>query len=36
MQISSLDLTMQHQTDKILDISQKVTKATESIFGSGD
>ena len=34
MQISSLDLTMQHQTDKIIDISQKVTNATETIFGS--
>lgn len=34
MQISSLDLTMQHQTDKIIDISQKVTNATEAIFGS--
>ncbi len=36
MQISSLDLTMQHQTEKIIDISKKVTKATEAIFGSGD
>lgn len=34
MQISSLDLTMQHQTEKIMDISQRVTKATETIFGS--
>lgn len=34
MQISSLDLTMQYQTEKILDISRKVTKATETIFGS--
>lgn len=34
MQISSLDLTMQHQTEKILDISHKVEKATEAIFGS--
>lgn len=34
MQISSLDLTMQHQTDKIIDISQKVTSATEAIFGT--
>lgn len=34
MQISSLDLTMQHQTEKIIDISNKVTSATESIFGS--
>lgn len=34
MQISSLDLTMQHQTDKIMDISRRVTRATETIFGS--
>ena len=34
MQISSLDLTMQYQTEKILDISQKVTNATETIFGN--
>ncbi len=34
MQISSLDLTMQHQTDKIIDISQKVASATETIFGA--
>lgn len=34
MQISSLDLTMQYQTEKILDISQKVTSATETIFGN--
>ncbi|MCM1385810.1 MAG: methyl-accepting chemotaxis protein [Bacillus sp. (in: Bacteria)] len=34
MQISSLDLTMQHQTEKIMDISRKVTKATETIFGA--
>lgn len=34
MQISSLDLTMQHQTEKIMDISNRVTKATETIFGS--
>lgn len=34
MQISSLDLTMQYQTDKIIDISQKVTRATETIFGT--
>lgn len=34
MQISSLDLTMQHQTDRIVDIAQKVTMATETIFGS--
>ncbi len=36
MQISSLDLTMQYQTEKIIEISRRVTKATESIFGSGD
>lgn len=34
MQISSLDLTMQHQTEKIIDISNKVTNATETIFGT--
>ena len=34
MQISSLDLTMQHQTEKIMDISRQVTDATETIFGS--
>lgn len=34
MQISSLDLMMQHQTKKIMDISQKVTRATETIFGT--
>ena len=34
MQISSLDLTMQHQTEKIMDISLNVEKATETIFGS--
>ena len=34
MQISSLDLTMQHQTEKIMDISRRVTKATETIFGT--
>ncbi len=28
MQISSLDLTMHHQTEKILDISRNVEKAT--------
>ncbi len=35
MQISSLDLTMQHQTEKIIDISHNVEKATEAIFGNG-
>lgn len=34
MQISSLDLTMQHMTEKIADISQRVTRASEAIFGS--
>lgn len=32
MQISSLDLTMQHETDKILEISHNVAKATEVIL----
>ncbi len=34
MQISSLDLAMQHQTERILDISRQVSDATETIFGS--
>lgn len=34
MQISSLDLTMHYQTQKIVDISNKIAKATESIFGT--
>lgn len=34
MQISSLDLTMQYQNDKIVDISRKIAKATEAIFGN--
>ncbi len=34
MQISSLDLTMQHQTERIMDISNRVAKATETIFGT--
>ncbi len=34
MQISSLDLTVQHETDKILEISHNVAKATEVIFGA--
>ena len=34
MQISSLDLTMQHQTEKIMDISRSVAKAAETIFGA--
>ena len=33
MQISSLDLTMQYQNDKIVDISRRIAKATEAIFG---
>ncbi len=33
MQISSLDLAMQYQTEKIEDIYRKVSKATETIFG---
>lgn len=33
MQISSLDLTMQYQTEKIVDISRKIAKAAENIFG---
>jgi len=33
MQISSLDLTMQYQTDKIDDISRNVEKASQAIFG---
>ncbi len=34
MQISSLDLTLQHQTEKIINISRQITKATENIFGT--
>lgn len=34
MQISSLDLTMQHQTEKINAISRKISKAAASMFGS--
>ena len=34
MQISSLDLTMQYQTEKIVDISRSVENATETIFGA--
>ncbi len=34
MQISSLDLTMQYQTEKIIDISRSVENATETIFGA--
>lgn len=34
MQISSLDLTLQYQTEKIMDISRNVSKAAETIFGT--
>lgn len=34
MQISSLDLTLQHQTDKIMDISKSIERATEAMFGT--
>lgn len=34
MQISSLDLALQHQTETIMDISRNIEKATESIFGT--
>lgn len=34
MEISSLDLTMQHQTERIMDISHNVAKAANTIFGS--
>ncbi|MCI8975294.1 MAG: hypothetical protein HFH79_17210 [Lachnospiraceae bacterium] len=34
MQISSLDLTMQHQTKKIVDISKKIANAADTIFGA--
>lgn len=34
MQISSLDLTMQYQTEKIIDISRSLENATETIFGA--
>ena len=34
MQISSLDLTMHYQTQKIVDISNKIANATETIFGT--
>lgn len=34
MQISSLDLTMQYQTEKILEISRKIANASEVIFGA--
>lgn len=34
MQISSLDLTLQHQTEKIMEISQSIERATDAIFGT--
>ena len=34
MQISSLDLALQHQTETIMDISRNIEKATASIFGT--
>lgn len=34
MQISSLDLTMHHETDKILAITQDIESATEALFGA--
>lgn len=34
MQISSLDLTMQHLNGKIMDISDRIRSASEAIFGS--
>lgn len=34
MQISSLDLTMQHETDKILTITQDIESATQALFGA--
>ncbi len=36
MQISSLDLTMHHQTEKIDEIAQSVANATEAIFGNSE
>ena len=36
MQISSLDLTMQYQIEKIMDISRSVEKAAETIFGTSE
>lgn len=36
MQISSLDLTMQHHTEQIMEIARSVAAATESIFGAID
>lgn len=34
MQISSLDLTMHHETDKILSITQDIEAATKALFGT--
>lgn len=34
MEISSLDLKMQHQTEEIMNISHNIAKATETIFGT--
>ena len=34
MHISSLDLTMKHHTERIIDIAQKMAAATAVIFGS--
>ncbi len=34
MQISSLDLTMQYQTEKIMEIGQRIELASDRIFGS--
>ncbi len=36
MQISSLDLTMKYQNDKIVDISRRIARATETLFGASD
>ncbi len=36
MQISSLDLTMQYETDKINDISRNIEAAAEVIFGTSE
>lgn len=36
MQISSLDLTMQHQTERINQISKNIAQATATIFGSSE
>lgn len=36
MQISSLDVTMQYQNNKIMDISRQISRAAETLFGSGE